>query len=102
LRTQLPVKVSLPADTAAPVVDIRVSDETLDRYGEIINARRLASRKLSQEPSDPKRASIRRRHLHTRQSLQTEVVGSASCNVGNLRGRQSSAHRYGFIARLPE
>src|SRR5437763_16991584 len=38
LRTQLPVQVSVPADTAAPVVDIRVSDETLDRYGEIITA----------------------------------------------------------------
>jgi len=38
LRTQLPVQVSVPADTAAPVVDIRVSDETLDRYGEIIHA----------------------------------------------------------------
>src|SRR6476661_8057822 len=38
LRTQLPVQVSVPADTSAPVIDIRVSDETLDRYGEIITA----------------------------------------------------------------
>ena len=38
LRTQLPVQVSVPADTAAPVVDIRVSDETLDRYKEVIAA----------------------------------------------------------------
>jgi len=39
LRTQLPVKITLPADVGgAAVIDMRASDETLDRYGEIIAA----------------------------------------------------------------
>jgi HK97 family phage prohead protease len=38
LRTALPIKVSVPNDTDDAVIDIRVSDETIDRYGEVIAA----------------------------------------------------------------
>src|SRR5882762_8933660 len=38
LRSQIPVQISVPSDTSEPVIDIRASDETLDRYGEIISA----------------------------------------------------------------
>ena len=77
LRTQLPVQVSVPADTAAPVVDIRVSDETLDRYGEIITA---AGWRLDNYRKNP---VIQNAHQYgdviftLGKALQTEVVGSA-------------------------
>lgn len=38
LRTAIPIKVSVPDDSENGIIDIRVSDETLDRYGEIISA----------------------------------------------------------------
>src|SRR5437899_4618563 len=77
VRTQLPVQVSVPADTAAPVIDIRVSDETLDRYGEIITA--------SGWPLDNYRKNpvIQNAHQYgdviftLGKAVQTEVVGSA-------------------------
>ena len=77
LRTQLPVQVSVPADTAAPVVDIRVSDETLDRYGEIITA---SGWRLDNYRKNP---VIQNAHQYgdviftLGKALQTEVVGSA-------------------------
>ena len=77
LRTQLPVQVSVPADTSAPVIDIRVSDETLDRYGEIITA---SGWRLDNYRKNP---VIQNAHQYgdviftLGKALQTEVVGSA-------------------------
>src|SRR5882724_6163700 len=77
LRTQLPVQVSVPADASAPVIDIRVSDETLDRYGEIITA---AGWRLENYRKNP---VIQNAHQYgdilftLGRALRTEVVGSA-------------------------
>jgi len=77
LRTQLPVEVSLPADTSDPVIDIRVSDETIDRYGEIITA---AGWRLDHYRANP---VIQNAHQYgdviftIGKALRTEVVGSA-------------------------
>jgi HK97 family phage prohead protease len=77
LRTQLPVQVSVPADTAAPVIDIRVSDETLDRYGEIITA---SGWRLENYRNNP---VIQNAHQYgdviftLGKAIHTEVVGSA-------------------------
>jgi hypothetical protein len=38
LRGQMAVEVSVPADAAGDCIDIRASDETLDRYDEVIKA----------------------------------------------------------------
>src|SRR5258706_3824279 len=76
LRTQLPVQVSVPAEASEPVIDIRVSDETLDRYGEIINA---SGWRLENYRNNP---VIQNAHHYgdviftLGKALQTDVVGS--------------------------
>src|SRR5438874_13806079 len=77
LRCQIPVQVSVPADSTDPVIDIRVSDETLDRYGEIITA---AGWRLENYRKNP---VIQNAHQYgdilftLGRALRTEVVGSA-------------------------
>src|SRR4051794_38544160 len=38
LRSQVPVKVTMPNDAQGDCIDMRASDETLDRYDEVIKA----------------------------------------------------------------
>src|ERR1051325_5273540 len=77
LRTQLPVEVSVPTDSNQPVLDIRVSDETIDRYGEIITA---SGWRLDHYRANP---VIQNAHQYgdviftLGKALKTEVVGSA-------------------------
>src|SRR3954447_4518056 len=77
LRTQLPVEVSVPADSNDPVIDIRVSDETVDHYGEIITA---SGWRLDHYRNNP---VIQNAHQYgdviftLGKALRTEVVGSA-------------------------
>src|SRR3954468_6498192 len=77
LRTQLPVEVSVPADSTYPVIDIRVSDETVDRYGEIITA---SGWRLEHYRNNP---VIQNAHQYgdviftLGKALRTEVVGSS-------------------------
>src|SRR5258705_295701 len=77
LRTQLPVDVSIPVDNSDPVIDIRVSDETLDRYGEIISA---GGWRLDNYRNNP---VIQNAHQYgdviftLGKALRTEVVGSS-------------------------
>ena len=76
LRTALPIKVSVPNDTDDAVIDIRVSDETLDRYGEIITA---SGWRLDNYRKNP---VIQNAHQYgdimftIGRALRTEVVGS--------------------------
>src|SRR2546422_3376445 len=77
LRTAIPITVSVPDDTEEAVIDIRVSDETLDRYGEIITA---SGWRLDNYRKNP---VIQNAHQYgdviftLGKALQTEVVGSA-------------------------
>jgi HK97 family phage prohead protease len=77
LRTQLPVEVTIPAESSDPVIDIRVSDETVDRYGEIISA---SGWRLDHYRNNP---VIQNAHQYgdviftLGKALRTEVVGSA-------------------------
>ena len=77
LRTQLPVEVTIPAESTDPVIDIRVSDETVDRYGEIITA---GGWRLDHYRNNP---VIQNAHQYgdviftLGKALRTEVVGSA-------------------------
>jgi len=77
LRAQLPVQVSVPSDTNEPVIDIRASDETLDRYGEIISA---SGWRLENYRNNP---VIQNAHQYgdviftLGKAVRTEVVGSA-------------------------
>lgn len=76
LRTAVPIKVSVPSDTEDAVIDIRVSDETLDRYGEIILA---SGWRLDNYRKNP---VIQNAHQYgdvtftIGRALRTEVVGS--------------------------
>src|SRR5438045_6522850 len=76
LRAQLPVQVSVPADTAAPVVDIRVSDETLDRYGEIIIASGWRLENYRKNPVIQNAHQYGDIMFTIGRALRTEVVGS--------------------------
>src|SRR5689334_10393084 len=77
LRTAIPITVSVPDDGEEAVIDIRVSDETLDRYGEIITA---AGWRLENYRKNP---VIQNAHQYgdilftLGRALRTEVVGSA-------------------------
>ena len=77
LRTRFPVEVSVPTDSNQPVIDIRVSDETIDRYGEIITA---SGWHLDHYRANP---VIQNAHQYgdviftLGKALQTEIVGSA-------------------------
>src|SRR3954468_16419616 len=77
LRTQLPVEVSIPAESNDPVIDIRVSDETVDRYGEIITASGWRLENYRQNPV------IQNAHQYgdviftLGKAVRTEVAGSA-------------------------
>lgn len=77
LRTQLPVEVSVPADTSEPVIDIRASDETLDRYGEVIMA---SGWRLENYRNNP---VIQNAHQYgdviftLGKALRTEIIGAA-------------------------
>ena len=77
LRCQIPVQVSVPADSTEPVIDIRASDETLDRYGEIITASGWRLENYRQNPV------IQNAHQYgdviftLGKAVRTEVAGSA-------------------------
>src|SRR5262245_45634792 len=77
LRTAIPITVSVPDDTEEAVIDIHVSDETLDRYGEIITA---AGWRLENYRKNP---VIQNAHQYgdilftLGRALRTEVIGSA-------------------------
>ena len=77
LRTAIPITVAVPDDTEQAVIDIRVSDETVDRYGEIITA---AGWRLENYRKNP---VIQNAHQYgdilftLGRALRTEVVGSA-------------------------
>ena len=77
LRAPLPVQVSVPTDTTEPVIDIRASDETLDRYGEIISAKGWRLENYRNNPV------IQNAHQYgdviftLGKAIRTEVAGSA-------------------------
>jgi len=77
LRTQVPVQVSVPSDTADPVIDIRVSDETLDRYGEIITAGGWRLENYRRNPVIQNAHQYGDVTFTLGKALRTEVVGAA-------------------------